>query len=251
MKVQRPVCKDVGLEQSETVRVHFYVLEDPNTNEIRYVGQTVNPENRFRNHIWESKEKNVTHKHRWVVSLLRRNQQPIMRVIGSALINSISANRIEGALIKRYGKKCRLTNLIDRSRNQSVIVTKPVSQYTMQGEFIARYPNANQAAIAIAGQDAAITTVCRNPNGRGNRSRYGFLWAYDGEVPIAVSVDYRRLVTAKQVIQLDLEGNKLNEFASCRMASEVTSVCYKRISACLNGRQHTAGGFKWLFSVVH
>ena len=249
MKVQRPVREDVELEQLETVRVHFYVLKDPRTMEVRYVGQTVNPENRFRNHIWESKEQNVTHKHRWIVSLMRRNLKPVMKIIGSAMLTSAAANRIENKLIHRYSKHCRLVNLNDRGRNQSVIVTKPVNQYTMEGVFMARYPNANQAAITTGIHDSAITAVCRNPNGRGNRSRGGFLWAYDGVSPVSVARDYRREVTAKAVIQKDLQGNSLQEFNSARKASEATGICYKRISACITGRQKTAGGFKWSFSV--
>lgn len=251
MKVQRPVRKDVELEQLETVRVHFYVLEDPCTGEVRYVGQTVDPSNRLRNHVWESKKKNVTHKHRWIVSLLRRNQTPTMRIVGSAIMASNTANRIENNLIQRYGKKGRLTNLDDRGRNQSVIVTKPVNQYTLEGVFVARYPNANQAALSVGGHDSAISAVCNHPNGRGNRSRHGFLWSFDGVAPTPLARDYRKLISVKPVEQHHTKGWLIATFASCRQASAATGVCHKRISATVTGRQKTAGGFKWSFCVKH
>lgn len=247
MKVQRPVREDVELEQLETVRVHFYVLVDPTTGEVRYVGQTVDLSNRMRNHIWESKKKNVTYKHRWIVSLLRRNLKPTMQVLGSGVMGSNTANRIESQLIRRYGKKGRLTNLIDRGRNQSVIVTRYVNQYTYEGVFVARYPNANRAALEVGGHGVAITAVCDNPNGRGNRSRHGFLWSYDGVAPSPLARDYRRQVTAKAVEQLDSQGHHVAAFDSARKASQATGVCHKRISAAITGRQKTAGGFQWRF----
>ena len=247
MKVQRPVREDVGLEQLETVRVYFYILKDPRTQEVRYVGQTVNPTNRFRNHIWESKTKNVTHKHKWIVSLLRRNLHPVMEIIGEGFMTSKQADRLESSLLKRYNKAGRLTNLLDRGRNQSVIVTKPINQYTLQGVWVARFPNANQAGISLGVNDAGILAVATHPNGRGNRSRHGFLWAFDGEVPTPLETDYRRACTAKSVVQKTKKGEVVEIFMSARMASEKTGVCHKRISAAVTGRQKTAGGFLWSF----
>ena len=54
----------------------IYLLCDPDTMEIRYVGQTINnPRNRFYQHL--SSEK-TTHKGRWVSSLIRRHKRPKM-----------------------------------------------------------------------------------------------------------------------------------------------------------------------------
>ena len=244
VKVQRPVRKDVEEALPETVCISMYVLMDPITNDIRYVGQTVDPQNRYRNHIWEAKENNRNHKERWIVSLLRKNKRPIMKIIWSGQLTSDEANKVESKLIRYYKTKYKLTNALDRSRNTSVVETKPVYQFTMDGTFIRRYINANQAMLATGIHDSAITTVCTNPTGRGNRSRGGFLWSYSNEVLIPEK-DYRRKATAKEVYQYTKEGVLVGKYYSARRASESTGICYKRISACITSRQKTAGGFIW------
>lgn len=247
MKVQRPVRKDVGEGLPETVCINFYVLKDPTTLEIRYVGQTVNPENRFRNHLYEARKNKRTHKDLWILKLLRGNKKPIMEIIGTTYITSDDANKIENKLIKRFKNKYRLTNNKDRSRNASVIETVPVFQFTLEGKFVQRFVNAHQASLKTGVHDSSITVVCSNPEGRRNRSRGGFLWSYSHIPPKPLEKDYRSKISAKKTNQLDLEGNIINVFDSTRIASKTTGVCWKRISACATGRQKTAGGFKWKF----
>lgn len=53
----------------------------------------------------------------------------------------------------------------------------------------------------------------------------------------------------KKVLQLDMNGNILNEFYSQGEASRVVGGCTaSNISRCCNGEQKTAGGFKWKHS---
>lgn len=245
MKVQRLVRENVGEDLPETVYINFYVLEHPLTKEVRYVGQTINPDNRLRNHIWGAKQNNRNHKERWIVSLLRRNLKPVMRILWAGVIPLVDANKVESILIKRLSKKYNLTNALDRSRNISVVETKSVFQFDMSGKFIKKFMNANQASLATGIHDSAITVVCSNPNARGNRSRGGFLWSYDHIIKSIPEVDYRNKISAKKTEQYTLDGVLVNVFDSARIASKSTGICWKRISACLNGRQKTAGGFVW------
>ena len=245
MNVQRLERKLVGEDLPETVCINFYVLEHPVTKEVRYVGRTVDPSNRFRNHIWEAKKNNRNHKERWIVSLLRRNQTPVMRILWSGYLSDKDTNNIETKLIKHFAKTCRLTNSVDRAKNVSVIPTKQVFQFTMEGKFIGKFVNANQAAIATGVHDGAITSVCSYPEGRSNRSRGGFLWSYTHTPPTIPNKDYRAAISEKKTGQYTKEGELISSFKSAREASKLTGVCYKRISACLTCRQKTAGGFIW------
>lgn len=245
MKVQRPVRENVGECLPETVCINFYVLIDPRDGKIRYVGQTVDTQNRLRNHIWEAKKKNRSHKERWIVSLLRRNMKPVMKVLWSGVLKLSEINLIESKVIKHFSKSYKLTNAIDRARNVSVIITKPVYQFDMQGKFIKKFMNANQAELQTGVNNAGILSVCSNPSGRGNRSRGGFLWSYDHICPKLLDPNYRVVISEKQTYQYDLSGVLIAVFKSARKASKSTGVCWKRISACLNGRQKTAGGFVW------
>lgn len=245
MKVQRLVENDVdGRNSLETVRIFFYTLNDPDTNEVRYVGQTVNPSNRYRNHIYEAKKFNRNHKERWIISLIRQNKEPLMNIIWEECMTSEGANDLEADIIKYFRDVLgyKLTNDIDRARNASVVVTNPVYQFTLEGEFIAVYPNANKAMLATGVNDAAIGEMCRFPFKPGNNSRGGFLWSFN---PTPEKLYQSPKGTSKRTQQLTKEGVLIAEFVSAREASKATGVCYKRISAAITGRQNTAGGFKW------
>lgn len=49
----------------------------------------------------------------------------------------------------------------------------------------------------------------------------------------------------KSVIQLDLNGNFINQFNSYKEAEEKTGACRTHIGAVCNGKRKTAGGYKW------
>lgn len=47
------------------------------------------------------------------------------------------------------------------------------------------------------------------------------------------------------VVQMDAEGNTINEWGSGRIAQRDAGINYKHISACINGKRKTASGFFW------
>lgn len=62
--------------------VHIYVLKDPETGEVRYVGKTTQSlEKRLYGHL---REKNKTYKCNWINSLQKKNLQPIIESIEKA-----------------------------------------------------------------------------------------------------------------------------------------------------------------------
>jgi len=60
--------------------VFIYVLKEPDTGVVRYVGKSTNPKRRFRTHINTSGKKR-NHKECWISSLLDKGLKPIMEVI--------------------------------------------------------------------------------------------------------------------------------------------------------------------------
>ncbi len=58
-----------------------YILIDPNTYEIRYVGLSTIGIKRTRQHLCPSRLKANTHKNRWIKSLLYRRQKPIVKAV--------------------------------------------------------------------------------------------------------------------------------------------------------------------------
>lgn len=59
---------------------YLYYLLDPNTDIVRYIGITNNPDRRLKEHIRDCKKSN-SHKDNWLKSLLENNQIPIQKII--------------------------------------------------------------------------------------------------------------------------------------------------------------------------
>jgi len=64
---------------------YIYSLSDPNTNEIRYIGQTDNINRRYNDHLANTINENSTeyntHKSRWIRKLMLNNLYPIISII--------------------------------------------------------------------------------------------------------------------------------------------------------------------------
>ena len=60
--------------------IFIYILIDPITLEIRYVGKTNNPYQRFRHHLVSSANPK-SHKRNWINSLREEGLKPIMQII--------------------------------------------------------------------------------------------------------------------------------------------------------------------------
>jgi predicted GIY-YIG superfamily endonuclease len=57
---------------------YIYLLSDPRTNEVRYVGKTCDPKRRFWDHIGN---RDKTHNAKWVRALLKDGVRPVLEVI--------------------------------------------------------------------------------------------------------------------------------------------------------------------------
>lgn len=243
MNVQRLSREGVGGNTPEMVTTFFYTLNCPFSGDIKYVGRTINPRNRMRNHIYEAKKNNKNKRERWIVSLLRKNEEPVMRIMWVGLLTNDDAIRVEKKLISVFRKKFDLKNGDDKGLGGNVS-TICVYQYTLDGELIGSFLNANQAYIKTAIKDSNILRCCKNENGYGSKTAGGFFWSfikYD-KYPFKFISEWRSL-KGKPVRCVDTG----EEFISARKADASTGVNYKHISACCNGKRKTAGGFKWEF----
>lgn len=72
----------MDLPEAEEGYMFMYVLLDPISCKIRYVGKCVNPKRRYYSHVSSSKLANQKfHNAVWIKSLLSSNLKPIMRII--------------------------------------------------------------------------------------------------------------------------------------------------------------------------
>lgn len=93
------------------MRIYIYVLIDPITKKVRYVGKTNNLKKRYRGHLGSAQKKH-SYTQRWINKLLNKGVRPIMRVVDEATDETWeSRERHWIAALKRQGVK--LTNLTE------------------------------------------------------------------------------------------------------------------------------------------
>ena len=156
------------------VIAYIYVLRNPLTNEIRYVGQTTRKEYRFKEHISDAKQKigdeyvNNRYVCKWIRKIIALyGIPPIYEIIDSAE-NGEQIDALEISYINNLSNKgIKLTNLNGGGKstfklnnnqlNQAKIngkkkaerTRKHVLQYTKDGVFINEFDSLTDAAKSI------------------------------------------------------------------------------------------------------
>lgn len=64
--------------------IYIYTLSHPITNEVRYVGKTINVNRRFKQHLYDKRH---SHKASWVKSLKSEGLKPIMTIVETCTDN--------------------------------------------------------------------------------------------------------------------------------------------------------------------
>lgn len=61
--------------------VYIYALVDPDTQEVRYIGKSVNPESRYRDHCNTGHEYRNPRKVAWVKTLKSQGKKPAITIL--------------------------------------------------------------------------------------------------------------------------------------------------------------------------
>lgn len=118
--------------------------------------------------------------------------------------------------------------------------TKPVSQYSLDGELIARYPSIMEAERRTGINSSNINSCARHIH----HQMGGYVWRFDGE-PFNPVPEPKR---GKEIIQLDKEGNVIKVWPTILSASKGLGMkypCY--LQDCLKGRKQTCRGYIWKY----
>ena len=126
---------------------------------------------------------------------------------------------------------------------------RAVLQYSIDGQFIARYESLTTAAEAMGRDNVSNIRSCCNKT---STSAYNYLWKYeDDDTPIDEFVSRQKKTgkgAVKMVEQYSLDGEYIQTFSSCREAARSIGAPYHvGINSCCLGRQKTAYGFKWKY----
>lgn len=126
-----------------------------------------------------------------------------------------------------------------------------VHQYSLEGNYIASYSSAHEAAVAISGKNNA--SCIRSCIYGECTSALGYIWSYMKANNLDISPKPKKKRTNYKigVNQYSKEGDYLNTFCSIAEASRKTGVPARNISRCCDPdiRLFTAGNYLWEYDI--
>ena len=126
------------------------------------------------------------------------------------------------------------TGLFKSGRNRAVI------QYNLNGEQMATFESASEAARQTGGSQSKITMCCRRQRDSAN----DYQWRYYDDIQDVQKIE-KKFITGKQVAQCDEEGNILNIYPSFKEAARAVNGTSSAISRVCSGTNIRHKGYKW------
>lgn len=236
--------------------IFIYGLVDPTNNQLKYIGKSVNPKNRFRKHLQECRKK-VTYKDRWLNKLLQKNIKPELLIIdvvnesnwvfwekhyiayfkkiGCELTNTTEGgdnppNRIGKKRTKEEIEKIRKSNL-GKKRSEE---TKQKLSISKKGKPIKHLNNGNKRSLSHKINISLSLKGRKSPN-KGKK--------YSKEYCEMLSKAHTK--QKKEIIQMNIDDSFVKIWESISDAKKY----YKNnhISECCLGKVKTAAGYKWKY----
>lgn len=216
-------------------QTYIYVLIDPLTHEIRYVGKTNRPVIRLQEHIKKAKY-DKTHKNHWILSLKKLGVKPVLEIIDVVSDNECGFwEQYWMDLIKSWGFK--LTNIASGGvgGDLGVEVRKLISTKLKGRKFTNEtIEKMREGAKKRKLSDAGRKSLSINRSGKKNPM-------YGRKQPES-SKKYR------EIIQLDVNLNEIKIWKGIIVASKELNINRCTISDVCNGRKKTAGGYVWRYT---
>jgi len=207
---------------------YIYVLIDPTSNEIRYVGKSINPSVRVRKHLSEARNLKVNnHRINWIKGLLNKNMKPKMVVIDSVDGDWEWLEQYWISQMKAWG--FNLVNGTDGGENPPSWLGKTHT-------------------------DKHKETLRKRMSSDLNPAKGGLSDEWKKNIGDSL-IDHMPRITElareknnKPVIQYDLDGNFIAEYESLNQATKSMNLkqC-SGISECLRGNRQKAGNYQWRY----
>lgn len=226
--------------------IKIYLLRDPNTKEVKYVGKTATslPE-RLVSHLHESyhkKRKQMVFKGKWILSLLEVNQIPIIELIEEVLPED-SSNR-EKYWIRNYEECCSLFNAMFSTKNfiHREDLHKKVFQYDLNGNFISEWKSLTEVESKLGIPTGNIIQSCKGKRKLGGK----FIWRY---YMLDKVNEYKIDSFKKPVFSYDFDGNFVKAYSSAR-ETIIDGFNFKNVSQCCNGDKKSHCRLQWKFDMA-
>lgn len=142
--------------------------------------------------------------------------------------------------------------LSDGRKGKKSWTSKPVLQYSLDGNFIKKYDYIKQVYEELGILGTNISRVCLGKK----QSIGGYIWKHytkNFKKKIPSLVDNRQYSGANNpnsrgVDKYDLNGNYIESYSYVKLASIKTGISKRGIGYCCIGKQQSSGGFIWKYS---
>lgn len=245
---------------------YLYTLNCPFTNDIKYVGISKNPKNRFYNHISEARKDTHTKKKAWIKGLLNQGLKPILNIISEHSVDVI--HEVEVA----YILKCKNEGIALYNLTSGGEIKKQVSQETIEKlrkcNLGKKHSEATKEKIGNANRGQKRSEEVRkklseNQKGKNNsmikagvdfyKQTEAMRLANTGKKRDKAIADKIAKKLSIPVVQLTLEGDFVKEWSSMAEVKrelgyhdgDISSVCKKAIRK--GYVRKSAYGFKWQY----
>lgn len=222
--------------ETNNLKTFIYVLKDPISFEVRYVGKSDKPTERLYEHIRKSKY-NVNYKNNWINHLKKMGKSPILEIIDE--VDKSEWGEAEKKWVADYKNNgCLLTNLTmgGDGGNFGEEINKKISlklkNRTFQPETLKLM---SESAKKRKLSDAGRKSLSEKRKGR-NNPMFGKKQSIN-----CIESKY------KSVLQYSQDGILLKEWKSLKEVSEYLLINRNTIRMVCNNQRKSAGGYKWKF----
>lgn len=244
------------IPKNTKILTFIYTLEDPDTNEVRYIGKTISPLNiRLTKHLASCKREN-NYRTNWIKSIIKKGKKPIIKMIDSCPWDE--SQKLETNYISQYKDNgYRLVNLTDggegnlglkltqdRKDKLLLAVAKKIYQYDLEGNFIKEFNHAVEAGDFINFKSYSKI----NSAAKGKRKKAGnYQWSYEKKESLTkynreriISQEHKMLLVDRfsiPVLQYSIDDKFIKEWESAKLAAKTLGLDYPSIINYLNGHR--------------
>lgn len=219
----------------------YYIYKITNKkNNLSYIGQSINPQKRFKEHLYGRKGGINTY---FDKALKKYGEESFTFEIIDKADESKKIDELEKYYIKKYNTlKPNGYNILKGGRNQQgAWNSKPIDEYDLNGEYINTYESASYYSHFVNKEykSTEINRSCRK------KTKYKFRqFRFKGDSKPSKYTKPNPNHISK-VYQFDLNGNLLNEYVSITDASKQTNSSRTSICGCIAKRYKTANQYIW------
>lgn len=201
----------------------IYVLIDPRTNEIRYVGRTLQKlNNRLKQHL---RAKDKSHRVNWIKSLTLLEICPEIKLIDVACTWN-DCLLLEQYYINKYKLSCNLTNMTDGGDGSMGFTHSDETKHKMSKFAKVRFTDAQEREKLKISNTKAWNKLSENDKD---------------------DIKYKKQPNMRTIAQYDMDNNLITIFRSLREIERKLGYFRANITPCLRGIAKQGYGYIWKY----